>query len=237
MKKKIKKIKFSPGEIFILKVCAALCAAVAVYVSHFKHVVFEKPYLGFGEKFVLGFLDIFLHPLHIFPILPGTISTILALSVVLMALTAYLIIVKRLHTHDNDAVGPDKWMTDEELDKYNMRFSEPFDQVENDGKNNVIMSWDIRLAIDNERTRRNLHTFLIGGSGSGKSFGIVGPNLMQCNTSYVVTDPSGGLYQQYGKFWNTAATRSNASTCPAWTKATIITPSAISMEIRTRQSW
>lgn len=199
-KKKIKKIKFSPGEIFIIKLCAALCVVTAVYVSHFKHVVFEKPYLGFGEKFVLSFLDIFLHPLRIFPILPGTISTTFALSVVLMAVTAYLIVVRRMHEHDNDAVGPDKWMADEQLDNYNMRFTEPFGQVENDGKNNVIMAWDIRLSIDNERTRRNLHTFLIGGSGSGKSFGIVGPNLMQCNTSYVVTDPSGGLYKQYGKF-------------------------------------
>ena len=39
--KKIKKIKFSPGEIFIIKLCAALCVVTAVYVSHFKHVVFH----------------------------------------------------------------------------------------------------------------------------------------------------------------------------------------------------
>ena len=40
-----------------------------------------------------------------------------------------------------------------------------------------------------------------GGSGSGKSYNFVGPNLMQANCSYVVTDPSGGLFKEYGHFF------------------------------------
>ena len=42
---------------------------------------------------------------------------------------------------------------------------------------------------------------IIGGSGSGKSYNFVGPNLMQANCSYVVTDPSGGLFKEYGHFF------------------------------------
>ena len=202
--KKIKKIKrvikFSPGEIFAIKLCAVLCAIAAVYIIHIEQVVFKRPYMGFREKLAQGFVDMLTHPFRIIPFRPGTFSAILSISAILISATAYLIVTRRMHKHDNNAVGPDKWMADEQLDNYNLRFSEPFDKVENDGKNNVIMSWDIRLSLDNERTRRNLHTFLIGGSGSGKSFGIVGPNLMQCNTSYCITDPSGGLYKQYGKF-------------------------------------
>lgn len=198
--KNIKKIKLSPGEQAAVKACAVLCVIAAIYSGHIAHVTFEKPYLGLMDKLAQGFADMLFHPLHIFPVRHGAIMMALAFSAVFISVTVYLIVIRRLHAHDNEAVGPDKWMADEQLDNYNLRFSEPFGKVENDGKNNVIMSWDIRLAIDNERTRRNLHTFLIGGSGSGKSFGIVGPNLMQCNTSYVVTDPSGGLYQQYGKF-------------------------------------
>ena len=45
----------------------------------------------------------------------------------------------------------------------------------------------------------NLNMMILGGSGTGKSRFFVKPNLMQCNTSYVVTDPSGELLQSCGK--------------------------------------
>ncbi|MGN0691364.1 MAG: VirD4-like conjugal transfer protein, CD1115 family, partial [Oscillospiraceae bacterium] len=45
----------------------------------------------------------------------------------------------------------------------------------------------------------NLNMLILGGSGTGKSRFFVKPNLMQCNTSYVVTDPSGELLQSCGK--------------------------------------
>lgn len=45
----------------------------------------------------------------------------------------------------------------------------------------------------------NLNMLILGGSGTGKSRFIVKPNIMQCNTSFVVTDPSGELIQSCGK--------------------------------------
>lgn len=45
----------------------------------------------------------------------------------------------------------------------------------------------------------NLNMIVLGGSGTGKSRFIVKPNLMQCNTSFVVTDPSGELLTSCGK--------------------------------------
>lgn len=45
----------------------------------------------------------------------------------------------------------------------------------------------------------NLNQIVLGGSGTGKSRFLVKPNLMQCNTSFVVTDPSGELLQSCGK--------------------------------------
>ncbi|MCR5166484.1 MAG: type IV secretory system conjugative DNA transfer family protein, partial [Oscillospiraceae bacterium] len=45
----------------------------------------------------------------------------------------------------------------------------------------------------------NLNLMILGGSGTGKSRFWVKPNLMQCNTSFVVTDPSGELLQSCGK--------------------------------------
>lgn len=45
----------------------------------------------------------------------------------------------------------------------------------------------------------NLNMLILGGSGTGKSRFFVKPNIMQCNTSFVVTDPSGELIQSCGK--------------------------------------
>ncbi len=45
----------------------------------------------------------------------------------------------------------------------------------------------------------NLNMLILGGSGTGKSRFFVKPNVMQCNTSFVITDPSGELIQSCGK--------------------------------------
>lgn len=45
----------------------------------------------------------------------------------------------------------------------------------------------------------NLNMLILGGSGTGKSRFFVKPNIMQCNTSFVVTDPSGELLKSCGK--------------------------------------
>lgn len=45
----------------------------------------------------------------------------------------------------------------------------------------------------------NLNMIILGGSGTGKSRFFVKPNLLQCNTSFVVTDPSGELVESCGR--------------------------------------
>ena len=45
----------------------------------------------------------------------------------------------------------------------------------------------------------NLNQVILGGSGTGKSRFFVKPSLLMCNTSYIVTDPSGELVQACGK--------------------------------------
>ena len=45
----------------------------------------------------------------------------------------------------------------------------------------------------------NLDQVILGGSGTGKSRFFVKSNLLMCNTSYIVTDPSGELVQACGK--------------------------------------
>lgn len=49
-------------------------------------------------------------------------------------------------------------------------------------------------------TGLNASCLLIGGSGSGKSFRYVAPNLLQANSSFVVTNPKGTLLEDYGSY-------------------------------------
>ena len=49
------------------------------------------------------------------------------------------------------------------------------------------------------KTARNKNVLIVGGSGSGKTRFWLKPNLMQCHSSYVVTDPKGSIVVEYGK--------------------------------------
>lgn len=62
-------------------------------------------------------------------------------------------------------------------------------------QNNVILTQTERLTMNNRpkdpKTARNKNVLIVGGSGSGKTRFWLKPNLMQCHSSYVVTDPKG----------------------------------------------
>lgn len=61
--------------------------------------------------------------------------------------------------------------------------------------NNMIISKNVRLCINDRKTRRNANVLVSGGSGAGKSWNFVKPNLLQLTCSYVITDCKGELYR------------------------------------------
>lgn len=62
-----------------------------------------------------------------------------------------------------------------------------------DDSKNRILSQNVRMSLDTRKTGLNNNVLIIGGSGAGKTFYEVKPNLMQLNTSFIVTDPKGGV--------------------------------------------
>ena len=70
-------------------------------------------------------------------------------------------------------------------------------------ENNVILTQTERLMMSNRpkdpKTARNKNVLVVGGSGSGKTRFFIKPNLMQCHSSYVVTDPKGSIAVECGK--------------------------------------
>ena len=66
-----------------------------------------------------------------------------------------------------------------------------------DNTNKMIVGEGLAYDLDCYKTRRNNNMVIIGGAGTGKTRGIVEPNLLQAAGSYVVSDPKGNLYRKY----------------------------------------
>lgn len=67
-----------------------------------------------------------------------------------------------------------------------------------DGKNRIL-SQNVRMSLDTRLTKLNNNVLIIGGSGSGKTFYEVKPNLMQRNSSFIITDPKGEILRSEGE--------------------------------------
>lgn len=63
---------------------------------------------------------------------------------------------------------------------------------------NKILSQNVCIGLDGKKHRRNLNTLVIGGSGAGKTRFYGKPNIMQCNTSFVILDPKGEILRDTG---------------------------------------
>ena len=61
--------------------------------------------------------------------------------------------------------------------------------MDKDSYKNIILSQNMRLGLNAKKHRRNLNVLVVGGSGAGKTRFYAKPNLMQCNTSFIVADP------------------------------------------------
>ena len=77
-----------------------------------------------------------------------------------------------------------------------------------DKQKNRILSKHVRMSTDTRRTMINNNLLVIGGSGAGKTFFIVKPNIMQLlpNGSFICTDPKGGAKRSIVKSYGTIAT-------------------------------
>ena len=67
--------------------------------------------------------------------------------------------------------------------------------------NNIILSKTEQIKFNGKlpfEYDRNKNIVAIGGSGSGKSYGLIEPNLLQKHSSYVVTDPKGTILPEVG---------------------------------------
>lgn len=100
---------------------------------------------------------------------------------------------RKEHIDPRKAQGSSDWNTDYK------KFQKENAICDKNGKptnQNMILGKGLVYGI---KEKENVNVMIIGSAGSGKSFGVIKPNLLQMNTSFVITDPSGEIFRAEAK--------------------------------------
>ena len=103
--------------------------------------------------------------------------------------TVVIYVSNKKNLRRKEEYGSAKWANSY---KVNRKYSDK------DYKSNKLLTQNVRIGLDGKKHRRNLNTIVIGGSGAGKTRFYGKPNIMQCNTSFVVLDPKGEILRDTG---------------------------------------
>ena len=135
------------------------------------------------------------HPAEILPISANLLLFMLGAAFVDFLAVVFIMTEKERNQDLNigKSAGSAEWNT--KMDQYLKDFSKPYDPKKDPYDPNMILSKNLRLNMDNKKTNRNMNCLVIGGSGTGKSFKVIKPNMAQMNCSCVVTDPKGELLE------------------------------------------
>ena len=215
---KLRSILISFGAIFLFLVYLSLHVSHAMYPENSNTDVSNQQVTSFGGKgtpsavnktenvdFVAALIEglntsmsdpLGFTPVRIYVLIPISIFLVIELCI-----GGYMLTYKQVNGEDaaGKEHGSAKWYTNTQ--RFLKGYSDPYDPQKDDFDPNVIISDKLRMSfnipiIDN---KRNLNTLVIGGSGAGKSFRFVKPNLAQMNCSTITTDPSGELLECMGK--------------------------------------
>ena len=140
-------------------------------------------------------------PLNIFPISMATLRLLGLVTLGFIIFAVYSTVnagSKQATQFAGSEYGNAKFQTKSDIAKFNKKYNEPFGKTSTNGTNNVILGNEVYLSLDGRKTQLNSNVLIMGGAGSGKSRGYVEPNVLQMNTSYVITDPSGEILKMCG---------------------------------------
>ena len=118
----------------------------------------------------------------------NTLKTIVILETIYFFALFYYYSSKKNYRHKEE-YGSAKWGNIKEINKKYAQLPK---------ENNKLLTRNVRLGLDGKIHRRNLNVLVVGGSGAGKTRFYCKPNIMQCNTSFVVLDPKGEILRDTG---------------------------------------
>lgn len=63
-------------------------------------------------------------------------------------------------------------------------------------RNNKILTQEYLLSLDSKQTHKNNHTFIVSDNYIDLAYSYIIPNVLQCNTNYIVTDTGAIVYNK-----------------------------------------
>ena len=146
------------------------------------------PYVNGGLPNIIENLGVILEdPYHIEFCKDSVKTVLILLMCYLLAIGIYFSSQRNYRRREEN--GSAKWGNKKMIDK-KYKQSPKF--------NNKLMTQNVCIGLNAKKHRRNLNTLVCGGSGAGKTRFFCKPNLMQCNTSFVILDPKGEILRDTG---------------------------------------
>ena len=164
-------------------ILASLGIIPIVWISLLIAPYISEGLLGLFSK--LG--DIFDNPFHIV-LCKDSLKTVLIFLIIYGMGIGIYFSTKRNYRRKEEH-GSAKWGNAKTIDKK---------YKQKPPSENKLMTQNVSIGLDAKRHRRNLNTLVCGGSGAGKTRFFCKPNLMQCNTSFVILDPKGEILRDTG---------------------------------------
>lgn len=134
------------------------------------------------------------HPFDLNPIGNNFWPPFVVLTVITLLIAGY--IYTKAEFEHTDAFGKEegsaKW--NDNIPGYKKEFETVYNPKTDPFDRNLILAKDLYLLNDNKKIKRNLNACIVGGPGTGKSFGLIKPNMAQMNSSAIITDPKGELF-------------------------------------------
>ena len=148
-----------------------------------------------------AFKELAKDPLYIFPL--QTEHMPLALSIIII----YLLFLtirwfygrNRLHGNTDEQEGRTQWADEAEIREKYADFADSKHRDFRSAFGNAICSQNVYVSMNTRKHFHALNFLILGATGSGKSRYYLKPNILQMNTSYVVTDPKGEILNSCGE--------------------------------------
>ena len=146
------------------------------------------PYINSGLPNIIENLGVILEdPYHIEFCKDSVKTVLILLMCYLLAIGIYFSSQRNYRRREEH--GSAKWGNKKMIDKK---------YKQSPKSNNKLMTQNVCIGLNAKKHRRNLNTLVCGGSGAGKTRFFCKPNLMQCNTSFVILDPKGEILRDTG---------------------------------------
>ena len=151
---------------------------------------------------IQAFIETFTNPFHFEGLILAHAVIPVCVAWIIVGFWTFLYINRR-NLYRQDAPGKENGSAtfNNDAKGFAEKYTEPYteqDKKAGASEKNIILAKDLKLSMNGRRIRRNMNALVTGGSGTGKTYGLIKPNLAQMNSSFVITDPSGEILDATG---------------------------------------